>query len=96
VNGSQVYYNSKVIDEQIPEIFRRLTITEETRQDLRDELSRFFNAELDGEGQLKVSEARLAKLERMEKNLQQLYMEEEISLSDFKEHGQISRLKGQD
>ena len=86
VNGSQVYYNSRVIDEQIPEIFKRLTITEDTRQDLRNELSRFFNAELDGEGQLKASETRLAKLERMEKNLQQLYMEEEISLSDFKEH----------
>jgi len=65
---------------------------------LREEMSRFFNEELEGNGQLKASEARLTKLGRMEKNLQRLYMEEEISLADFKEHraqieAERSRLK---
>ncbi len=60
--------------------------------------ARSFNDELDGNGQLKAFEARLVKLERMEKNLQSLYMEEEISLADFKEHrshieAERSRLK---
>ena len=36
--------------------------------------------------ELKKAEARLNKLERMEKNLQQLVIEEEISIGDFKEH----------
>ena len=53
---------------------------------------------MEGDGHLKTSEARLAKLERMEKNLQSLYMEEDISLADFKEHrmqieAERSRLK---
>ena len=42
--------------------------------------------EVEGNGQLKANEARLAKLDRMEKNLQRLSVEEEISLADFKEH----------
>jgi site-specific DNA recombinase len=98
VNGSQVYYNSKSVEDQIPALFKSLTITENTRKMLREEMSRFFNEELEGDGQLKASEARLVKLERMEKNLQRLYMEEEISLADFKEHraqieAERSRLK---
>ena len=98
VNGSQVYYNSKTIEDQIPAIFKSLTITESKRQMLREQMSRSFNDELDGNGQLKAYEARLVKLERMEKNLQSLYMEEEISLADFKEHrshieAERSRLK---
>jgi hypothetical protein len=86
VNGSQVYYNSKNVDDQIPAIFKNITITETTRQAMRKELSAFFAEEVEGNGQLKANEARLAKLERMEKNLQRLYVEEEISLADFKEH----------
>jgi superfamily II RNA helicase len=35
---------------------------------------------------MKAAETRLTKLERMEKNLQRLYVEEEISLADFKEN----------
>jgi site-specific DNA recombinase len=98
VNGSQIYYNSKDIEDQIPALFKSLTITESKRQMLREELSRFFAEEMDGDGHLKTSETRLAKLERMEKNLQRLYMEEEISLADFKEHrarieAERSRLK---
>ena len=86
VNGSQVYYNSKNVDDQIPAIFKNITVTETTRQAMRKELSAFFAEEVEGNGQLKANEARLAKLERMEKNLQRLYVEEEISLADFKEH----------
>ena len=86
INGSQVYYNSKTIEDQIPALFKNLTITEESRQDMRKELSDFFAEEVEGDGQLKAAETRLAKLERMEKNLQRLYMEEEISHADFKEH----------
>ncbi len=86
VNGSQLFYNTKGIEEQLPAIFKSLTITEEARQELRKDLSDFFAAEVEGDGQLKIAEARLIKLERMEKNLQRLYVEEEISLADFKEH----------
>lgn len=86
VNGSQVFYNSKDIECQIPALFKSLTITESTRKMLREQMVSFFNEELGGNGQLSASEARLAKLERMEKNLQKLYMEEDISIADFKEH----------
>src|SRR5512136_2704691 len=54
VNGSQVFYNTKSIEEQLPPIFKRLTITEDIREDLRDELSDFFAAEVEGDGELKV------------------------------------------
>ncbi|MGI2336846.1 MAG: recombinase family protein [Dehalogenimonas sp.] len=98
VNGSQIYYNSKSVDQQIPALFKSLTITESTRKMLRQQMLKFFNEEVDGDGQLKASETRLAKLERMEKNLQKLYMEEDISIADFKEHrsqieAERSRLK---
>ena len=98
VNGSQVFYNSKGIEDQIPALFKNLTITEKARQALRKDLDVFFTEEVEGDGQLKANEVRLAKLERMEKNLQRLYVEEEISLVDFKEHrsqieGERSRLK---
>jgi chromosome segregation ATPase len=86
VNGSQVFYNCKSIEDQLPALFKDLTITEDKRQILREELSEFFTEETEGNGQLKAAEARLIKLERMEKNLQRLYVEEEISLADFKEH----------
>jgi len=86
VNGSQIYYNSKAIEDQIPALFKNLTITGSVRQGMRKELSDFFAEEVEGDGQLKAAETRLAKLERMEKNLQRLYMEEEISHADFKEH----------
>ncbi len=86
INGNQVFYNSKSIENQLPCIFKSLTITEDGRKDLRSKLSDFFSDEVQGNGELKTAEVRLAKLERMEKNLQRLYMEEEISLADFKEH----------
>jgi hypothetical protein len=32
VNGSQIFYNSKSIEDQVPALFRSLTITEGKRQ----------------------------------------------------------------
>ena len=83
MNGSQVYYNSKNVDDQIPAIFKNITITGDHKTSDEKELSAFFAEEVEGNGQLKANEARLAKLERMEKNPQRLYVEEEISLADF-------------
>ena len=50
------------------------------------DLNNWFSNQMDANGDLKKAEARLLKLEKMEKNLQQLMMEDEISMSDFKEH----------
>lgn len=86
VNENQIFYNRKSIGNQLPAIFKSLTITEEVRQNLRKELSDFFAAEAEGDGELKAAEARLTKLDRIQKNLQRLFVEEELSLTDFKEH----------
>jgi len=45
-----------------------------------------IDAEASGDGELTRVEARLAKLQRVERNLQRLVIEEEISSDDFKEH----------
>lgn len=98
VNGSQVFYNSRDIEDQLPAIFKDITITKKARQNLRKELIALFEAEVSGDGELKKAETRLAKLERMGKNLQRLVIEEQISFEDFKEHrsqieAERSRLK---
>ena len=59
---------------------------EDTRQQLRKELADWFDAEAATNDDLKKAEARLVKLERMEKNLQKLVLEEDISFKDFKDH----------
>ena len=84
-NGA-IFYDSRVIEEQLPAIYAGITITEKARQSLKQELSDWFDSETSGNGELKQAEARLTKLERMEKNLQRLAIEEEISFMDFKEH----------
>lgn len=86
VNGSHSYYNTRDIEEQLPGIIQTVTITEEARQKLRKELARWFDDEGSGDTELKRAETRLAKLQKMEKNLQRLVIEEEISFEDFKEH----------
>ena len=86
INGSQVYYNSKGIEEQLPAIFKSVTISEKVRQYLRKALDEFFAGETEGDGELSRAEARLTKLDRMEDNLQRLFVEEEISMADFKKH----------
>ena len=65
INGSQIFYNARDIEEQ---------------------LDIWFAAESGGSEQLLQAQNRLAKLERVGKNLQQLAIEEEISFKDFKEH----------
>jgi len=59
---------------------------EDARQQLRKELADWFDAEAATSDDLKKAEARLVKLERMEKNLQKLVLEEDISFKDFKDH----------
>ena len=86
INGSSIFYNTRDIEEQIPAIFKGITITEKARQNLRKELAALFEAEANSDGELKKAEIRLAKLERMGKNLQRLVIEEQISFEDFKEH----------
>lgn len=86
LNGSHVFYNSKHIEEQVPEVFRKITITKEAGKQLRKDLDNWFGTEVDSNEELKNAGARLLKLEKMEKNLQQLALEDEISISDFKEH----------
>ncbi len=82
----QIFYNTRVIEEQLPGIFQDITITEDARQAMRQGLADWFDSESGTNEDLKVAEARLAKLRTMEKNLQQLYLEEDISHHDFKEH----------
>ncbi len=59
---------------------------DEARHDLRKELASWFNAEANEDGELKRAESKLAKHERVEKNLQRLAIEEEVSFEDFTEH----------
>jgi len=53
---------------------------------LRKELADWFETEANSNEELRKAEARLAKLERTEGNLQRLVLEEDISFKDFKEH----------
>ncbi len=97
-NGQHVFYNTEIIEQQLPEVFRKITITNEAAKQLRKDLNNWFSNEMNSNGDLKKTEARLLKLETMEKNLQQLVLEEQISHSDFKEHririaAERSRLK---
>ncbi|RLC93698.1 MAG: hypothetical protein DRI40_08430, partial [Chloroflexi bacterium] len=86
-NGdSHVFYNTREIESQLPDIFKSITISEEARRQLRTKLEDWFQAEASGNEELKKAETRLAKLDRMEKNLQRLVIEEDISFADFKEH----------
>ena len=86
VNGASIYYNTKDLEGQLPDIIKSVTIDEKTKQALRKELERWFDSEASGDGELARTEARMVKLQRVEKNLQRLAIEEEISFDDFKEH----------
>jgi len=85
-NQAHVFYNTRVVEEQLPDIFRDITISEDTRQLMRQGLADWFNSETDTCEELQTAESRLVKLRTMEKNLQQLYLEEDISHRDFREH----------
>ena len=86
VKGQHIFYNTRQIDDQLPGLFKKITITKEAGKQLKKDLENWFKNELNSDGNLKRTEARLLKLEKMEKNLQQLFLEEEISKSDYKEH----------
>ena len=86
VNGSQVYYNAGNIESQLLDIVKNITISESSRQELRNDLQNWFNDEGKSNEEMKQAETRLVKLRRMEQNLQQLRLEEEITLADFKGH----------
>jgi len=85
INGSQVFYNSRDIEEQLPAILTAVKIDEQARVQLKQDLNSWFAAESRG-SELLQAQTRMAKLERIEKNLQRLVIEEEISFKDFKEH----------
>ena len=86
VNGSQIFYSTRDIDQQLLVVTKTITIKEKDHCQLREELQDWFKAESSGNGEFEQAKQRLAKLERMEKNLQRLVIEEDISFQDFKEH----------
>jgi DNA invertase Pin-like site-specific DNA recombinase len=85
-NGRQVFYNTRDIEGQLPTVFKAVKIDEQARGQLKQDLDSWFAAESGSSGELLRAQTRLAKLERMEKNLQQLIIEEDICFKDFKEH----------
>jgi len=86
INGSQVFYNAKDIENQLLAIFKAITIEHQAHVQLKEDLDSWFTAESSGREELLQAQKRLAKLERMGKNLQRLIIEEEISFKEFKEH----------
>ena len=64
---------------------RDLTITDDQKAALEVQLHKWFNTENSDNDEWEQAKQRLAKLERMEKTLQELLLEEEISKEDFKE-----------
>ena len=70
VDGKQLFYNTKVIDAQITDIMKDITITNEAAIMLKHELTKWFDNEDNSDQELKKAEARLVKLHKMEKNLQ--------------------------
>ncbi len=83
---THVFYNTRDVEDQLQGIFHSITISEHTRQMMREELKAWFGSEDGSNEELEISKARLSKLRTMEKNLQQLYLEGDISYQDFKEH----------
>jgi len=66
VNGAHIFYNTKDIESQLPEVIEAITIDNEARQDLRKELVRWFDTETSEDGELKRAEARLSKRKKRE------------------------------
>lgn len=86
VNGKHIYYNTRDVDVQVGNIFKDITITEKARRQLRKEIAAWFANEDKGNDRLEKATERMAKLQKMEKNLQRLAIEGELSIEDFKEH----------
>ena len=85
VDGRQIFYNTRDVDGQLPDAMRDLTITDDQKAALEGQLRKWFNSENSNNDEWEQAKQRLAKLERMEKTLQELLLEEEISKEDFKE-----------
>jgi hypothetical protein len=49
-------------------------------------LEQWFNSETSDNDEWEQAKQRLAKLDRMEKNLQEIFLEEQVSKKDYKEH----------
>ena len=62
-----------------------MTITDDQKATFETQLDHWFNSETTDNDEWEQAKQRLIKLERMEKNLQDLFLEEEISKEDFKE-----------
>jgi site-specific DNA recombinase len=86
IDGRQVFYNTRDIDEQMTLVARETTISDDKRVELEKDFDRWFEKEANADGELEHAQDRLAKLEKIEKNLQRLAIEEEIPIEDFKEH----------
>ncbi len=77
---------------------RGLTITDDQKATLEVQLEKWFASETSDNAEWEQAKQRLAKLGRMERNLQDLFLEEEISKGDFKEQRlriQAERTKSQ-
>jgi len=85
VDGRQIFYNTRDIDGQLLDAMRDFTITDDQKAALEVQLHKWFNTENSDNDEWEQAKQRLAKLERMEKTLQELLLEEEISKEDFKE-----------
>jgi site-specific DNA recombinase len=86
VNGSQLYYNTDQVDSELRDMISQITISDSVKNELNKEIVERFANEEKGNAELEQTRSRLAKLKRMEKNLQQMALEEQISMDDFKEH----------
>ena len=86
VNGGQVFYNTRDIDKQVPLIIKAHTVTADEKVKIEKLLEEWFASENKDNSEFEKANNRLDKLDRMEKNLQELVLEEEISKDDFKQH----------
>jgi len=86
IDGSQIFYNTLDIDQQIPQLIKLHTISEDQKAKVETLFEKWFDNENKDNMELEQAKQRLTKLDRMEKNLQELVLEEQISRVDFKQH----------
>ena len=63
-----------------------MTITDDQKVSLETQLEQWFNSETSDNDEWEQAKQRLTKLDRMEKNLQEIFLEEQVSKEDYKEH----------
>ncbi len=86
LNGSQIFYNTRDIDEQLVTVMKRITVNDEEKLLIRYRLDKWFAAENKDNEEVEQARQRLGKLDIKERTLQELVLEGEISKEDFKEH----------